>query len=300
MRSCSVAVPKREGHAGDVERIAEVADPAARRHAGHHGAARGAGPAAPLARAPLGPTQMATGHRRVVDRGGQLRPSAGATTVAPVEFICSTRACDPSVSARSMAREMPSAMGASMRPLTSNTSTGAGGRTGRRLGAGRAAVDREPRRAHRARRGRSLVCAPIGLRRGSVDLLEFFAAARLLVVAGKGGVGKTTVTAALASAAARAGPARRSWWRSRARAGWSGCSAARASWATTRSCSPPTSGPPSGASSGRGRSPRPTRWSTTSRSTACAACRTGSGAAACSTSSPRRRPASTTSSCSAR
>jgi len=38
-----------------------------------------------------------------------------------------------------------------------------------------------------------------------VDLLEFFAAARLLVVAGKGGVGKTTVTAALACSAARAG-----------------------------------------------------------------------------------------------
>jgi anion-transporting ArsA/GET3 family ATPase len=38
-----------------------------------------------------------------------------------------------------------------------------------------------------------------------VDLKEFFAAARLVVVAGKGGVGKTTVTAALASSAARAG-----------------------------------------------------------------------------------------------
>jgi len=38
-----------------------------------------------------------------------------------------------------------------------------------------------------------------------VDLLEFFAASRLLVVAGKGGVGKTTVTAALAFTAARAG-----------------------------------------------------------------------------------------------
>jgi arsenite-transporting ATPase len=38
-----------------------------------------------------------------------------------------------------------------------------------------------------------------------VDLLEFFAAARLVVVAGKGGVGKTTVTAALACSAARAG-----------------------------------------------------------------------------------------------
>jgi anion-transporting ArsA/GET3 family ATPase len=38
-----------------------------------------------------------------------------------------------------------------------------------------------------------------------VDLLDFFAASRLLVVAGKGGVGKTTVTAALAFTAARAG-----------------------------------------------------------------------------------------------
>jgi anion-transporting ArsA/GET3 family ATPase len=38
-----------------------------------------------------------------------------------------------------------------------------------------------------------------------VDLLEFFATARLVVVAGKGGVGKTTVTAALASSAAGAG-----------------------------------------------------------------------------------------------
>ena len=38
-----------------------------------------------------------------------------------------------------------------------------------------------------------------------MDLLEFFAATRLVVVAGKGGVGKTTVTAALASSAAGAG-----------------------------------------------------------------------------------------------
>jgi anion-transporting ArsA/GET3 family ATPase len=38
-----------------------------------------------------------------------------------------------------------------------------------------------------------------------VDPLHFFAAARLLIVAGKGGVGKTTVTAACAIAAARSG-----------------------------------------------------------------------------------------------
>jgi anion-transporting ArsA/GET3 family ATPase len=38
-----------------------------------------------------------------------------------------------------------------------------------------------------------------------VDPLQFFAASRLLVVAGKGGVGKTTVTAVLARAAAESG-----------------------------------------------------------------------------------------------
>ena len=44
-----------------------------------------------------------------------------------------------------------------------------------------------------------------GLRRGTVDLTEFFAGSRLWIVAGKGGVGKTTVTAALAHVAAGAG-----------------------------------------------------------------------------------------------
>jgi anion-transporting ArsA/GET3 family ATPase len=38
-----------------------------------------------------------------------------------------------------------------------------------------------------------------------VETADFFAASRLVIVAGKGGVGKTTVSAALASAAARAG-----------------------------------------------------------------------------------------------
>jgi len=38
-----------------------------------------------------------------------------------------------------------------------------------------------------------------------VDPAQFFAASRLVIVAGKGGVGKTTVTAALARAAARTG-----------------------------------------------------------------------------------------------
>ncbi|RPI12042.1 MAG: hypothetical protein EHM63_00450, partial [Actinobacteria bacterium] len=35
--------------------------------------------------------------------------------------------------------------------------------------------------------------------------MAFFATSRLVIVAGKGGVGKTTVTAALAAAAAKSG-----------------------------------------------------------------------------------------------
>src|SRR6266508_1029012 len=38
-----------------------------------------------------------------------------------------------------------------------------------------------------------------------MDPLQFFATCRLVIVAGKGGVGKTTVTAAMAVAAARLG-----------------------------------------------------------------------------------------------
>ena len=38
-----------------------------------------------------------------------------------------------------------------------------------------------------------------------MDPAQFFAASRLVIVAGKGGVGKTTVSAALARAAARSG-----------------------------------------------------------------------------------------------
>ena len=38
-----------------------------------------------------------------------------------------------------------------------------------------------------------------------MDPAQFFTASRLVMVAGKGGVGKTTVTAAMARAAARSG-----------------------------------------------------------------------------------------------
>lgn len=43
------------------------------------------------------------------------------------------------------------------------------------------------------------------LRRDNVETKQFFAASRLIIVAGKGGVGKTTVSAALALCAAKAG-----------------------------------------------------------------------------------------------
>ena len=73
--------------------------------------------------------------------------------------------------------------------------------------------------------------------------MQFFAASRLVIVAGKGGVGKTTVTATLATAAARGGPAHRSSSRWRARAASVRCSAPPASWATRRSRSGTGSGP---------------------------------------------------------
>ena len=51
----------------------------------------------------------------------------------------------------------------------------------------------------------SLACAPRLREDWGLDPATFFAASRVVIVAGKGGVGKTTVTAALARAAARQG-----------------------------------------------------------------------------------------------
>ena len=53
-----------------------------------------------------------------------------------------------------------------------------------------------------------------------MDHARFFGASRVVIVAGKGGVGKTTVSAVLARAAARTGPVDASSSRWRARAGW--------------------------------------------------------------------------------
>src|SRR5690606_6021 len=50
-----------------------------------------------------------------------------------------------------------------------------------------------------------VVCAPQGLRRDSVDPEQFFTASGVIIVAGKGGVGKTAVTATMAVAASSVG-----------------------------------------------------------------------------------------------
>src|SRR3954470_9316202 len=62
-----------------------------------------------------------------------------------------------------------------------------------------------PRRGCRGGQRLSLVCARSPFEGLTVDPAQFFAASRLVIVAGKGGVGKTTVTAAPARAAALSG-----------------------------------------------------------------------------------------------
>ena len=135
-------------------------------------------------------------------------------TTAPRVLTWRMRAWAPSAALRSMACSMASTTIGSNRPLTCRTSTGPG--AGSVAGAG-AAVDRlapaRPRRrlatgpARRGRQqpraGRSLVCAKVPPE--LVDPVPQLSAARVTIVAGKGGVGKTTVTAVLARAAAAAG-----------------------------------------------------------------------------------------------
>src|SRR6185369_4404529 len=112
------------------------------------------------------------------------------------------------LSARSIAFSMKSAWTGSTRPVTSMTLMGgtfvvsvaascalAGCATKRVLAATRA-----PRAAHTLDSLRNRASEG-----GWLDPLAFFATSRLVIVAGKGGVGKTTVTAALAVAAAKSG-----------------------------------------------------------------------------------------------
>src|SRR4029077_12368387 len=108
------------------------------------------------------------------------------------------------LSARSIAFSMKSAWTGSSNPVTSITLIGgtfgascalAGCAAKRALAATRA-----PRTAHTLDSLRNRASEG-----GWLDPLAFFATSRLVIVAGKGGVGKTTVTAALAVAAAKSG-----------------------------------------------------------------------------------------------
>src|SRR3954447_24421611 len=84
-----------------------------------------------------------------------------------------------------------------MSPLTVTTSTwgGAGSAAAASAAAAEAAATTSVPRTQRA----------VSNLRMGMDVVGFCSQTRLLIVAGKGGVGKTTVTAALARMAARAG-----------------------------------------------------------------------------------------------
>ncbi len=106
-------------------------------------------------------------------------------------------------SAFSIAFPMKSACTGSSRPLTSMTLIGGTfGASCARAGCAKnnVAAATAPRAAHTLDSLRNRASEG-----GWLDPLAFFATSRLVIVAGKGGVGKTTVTAALAVAAAKSG-----------------------------------------------------------------------------------------------
>ena len=152
-----------------------------------------------------------------------------------------------------------------MRPLTSKTSTGAVASASARPARAVALLWPGADTPSTPRAIASL--RTNGLRRGSVDLLEFFAAARLLIVAGKGGVGKTTVTAALASSAARAG-LRTLVVEVEGKSGLAGAARRPGELGYDEVMLRPGGwAPPRGPSCGPARSRPTTPWSTTSRTT---------------------------------
>jgi Mrp family chromosome partitioning ATPase len=118
--------------------------------------------------------------------------SASDITLPPLSRRM-TSAVAPSVWASRTDREMKSTLTGSSSPLTSMTSTPTGSAC---APAGAAGSTRSVRK--RAKRALTSL-------RGRMDVSQFCSATRLLIVAGKGGVGKTTVTAALARMASQAG-----------------------------------------------------------------------------------------------
>src|SRR5437870_2554750 len=153
--------------------------------------------APPTARALLGPTQTATGTLARAIRCPSASSRRSDTTAPPL-FSWMTNA---STRARSASRSdvaMKSTSTGSMSPVTSITSTrpaaaNAGGGSARR-------VPSASNTLASVRNG----CT--NLREGTrLDPAGFCSQTRLVIVAGKGGVGKTTVTAALARMAAGTG-----------------------------------------------------------------------------------------------
>ena len=169
-----------------------------RRPRGAAPASRGPGRRSDRPRCPRGPSSRGS--------AGPARPSSGGTPSRPACSSAAPAACDPDRSAASMARST----------LVDHDLVDQAGHLDhvdrRRRGRGRPGPRRgarRPGRQHptrgRDRAGRWLVCARGASEgdRGSDAVLRRLPAAS--IVAGKGGVGKTTVTAALATAAGGAG-----------------------------------------------------------------------------------------------
>ena len=227
----------------------------------------------PEARAPLGPTQIADEHRR---RRGSARRGRPSCVARPWRPACSSGGRAPGHRRPRPARwrsvTMLSTIGVDEAGDLDDVDGAVRGRRRSCGGAGGTSRRRRPAPDARPRPPRAMASlrttAPP---RGTVDPLQFFAASRLLIVAGKGGVGKTTVTATLATAAARAG------LRTlvvevegKSGLGQTARCAERAGLRGGRSFAP-ASARRHAARSGPARSPPTTRSTSTSTTTACAA-----------------------------
>src|SRR5215510_13418635 len=173
---------------------------------------------APLASAPDGPTHTAIGTReRLIARTMSRTPAS----IAPPESTWKINIVEWRAFARVIASRTSDSLGGSNHPSTVTTSmpplpfAAAGSvralapaigicasKTSSRQPSA-SATNAPTRRTRRARGDRRAGGAPVASL--TMDLERFCATSRVVIVAGKGGVGKTTVTAALAVAAARAG-----------------------------------------------------------------------------------------------
>src|SRR3989442_453595 len=159
--------------------------------------------APPRASAPLGPTHTATGaaacRMRCTSASSRRREAT-----APLLSSWITSAALDARSAWSTACTTKSATMSSTRPLTSITSTV--GRVSAAVPAAANAGASVPS-TRRPMASLRLGGVSLGEKQASdvLDPVEFCSLARLVIVAGKGGVGKTTVSAALARMAARHG-----------------------------------------------------------------------------------------------